>query len=91
MTDYRSIADRVLQDKNPKEYRRMSRSGELAELLDMVQEDYDRMEGERIRAQTQDLPQDYQKRVQAYEQAKEVAREFLIAELVEEMSAPVGS
>jgi len=29
--------------------------------------------------------------VQAYERAKEVAREFLIAELVEEMSAPVES
>ncbi len=45
------------------------------------------MEEERIQQAVPNLPQDYQQRVQAYEQAKKVAREHLIAELVEELSA----
>ncbi|MGH8602800.1 MAG: hypothetical protein ACREXR_08545 [Gammaproteobacteria bacterium] len=87
MTHYREIAEEVLKDRNPREYRRLKAAGELKEFLDQIEETYGQEEVRRV-MQTPNLPEDYLKRVHAYERGKEVAREFLIAELVEELSAP---
>lgn len=82
MTRYREIAETVLQDRNPKEYRRLKAKGELKGFLDQVEQDYREKEREWVLAD----PKSFVKRSQALEMRKLQARESLIADLVAELS-----
>jgi hypothetical protein len=84
MTDYKTIAERTLKDRNPHEYLRLKVSKDLQAFLETIQADYQAMETEQIMGQAKDLPE--QDRIQTMDQLHRSVRERLIQELVEELS-----